>query len=614
MTARNFITRPGSQFLPEGTGSVERTVNSKLRDFVSVLDFIPESEHAAIKDYTSTYDCSDAIQAAVVANGSVFFPGGLYNTTKTINLTTDAGVTKRVQLVGEGGCSSRTKIEFEPAVEGDAAIRCNIGSTKFEGFYLNGPGADNRNSPEVGIDFRKPDLTGGDSQQGTDIKDLLISNFGKAGLYFCQQWLMQINLCRIISCGQRNPSVLSRTGGVVFDPTNSGLSGWSSSGVSLYDCYFASCSYGIYGDSAWNLTTKNCIFEYCSFPYYRNASGSTHHMITPWLEANGTPIVSEGDMIIEGGRGVSVSGSSYQGTCLVRVDSGVSIERSGVKQFSLDPNGDVSLGDDKTGVVMNGSGIFSGTTDFKLRLNPITASAPGEYIACGPTYRVGNGLSKLLVCRHGYWNNSTEEVTSIGTETGSSAGGAGFGVGSLVFYTGSSGNGDGGSTATERARITNDGDVYVNTTTNIGPGTVKIAGGAFVDDGLVVGSGGVIAQDPVGGSESRFVRATSGAGSMGTASSIDLSNYITSTIRSLVGYVYAATRDSLGHRTRTWKVYGKPGSLTIVLDIDDSSSGGGSTPVLTLTESSPSVLTMTPSWAFNGAGYTWTIDLALACS
>lgn len=39
MTARNFITQPGSQFLPEGTGAVERTVESKLQDVVSILDF-----------------------------------------------------------------------------------------------------------------------------------------------------------------------------------------------------------------------------------------------------------------------------------------------------------------------------------------------------------------------------------------------------------------------------------------------------------------------------------------------------------------------------------------------------------------------------------------------
>ena len=39
MVARNFITVPGEQFIAEGTGAVERTVESKLQDLVNVKDF-----------------------------------------------------------------------------------------------------------------------------------------------------------------------------------------------------------------------------------------------------------------------------------------------------------------------------------------------------------------------------------------------------------------------------------------------------------------------------------------------------------------------------------------------------------------------------------------------
>jgi hypothetical protein len=58
-------TAAGVQFTQAGTGAVERTVESKLQDVVSVLDFIPESEHADIKAGTSTYDATDDIQAAI---------------------------------------------------------------------------------------------------------------------------------------------------------------------------------------------------------------------------------------------------------------------------------------------------------------------------------------------------------------------------------------------------------------------------------------------------------------------------------------------------------------------------------------------------------------------
>ena len=91
-------------FTQSGTGAVQRTVESKLQDVVSVLDFIPESEHAAIKAGTSNYDCTADIQAAinalpgtfdVTANFSgnqysckpspiLFFPPGIYKVTSRL--------------------------------------------------------------------------------------------------------------------------------------------------------------------------------------------------------------------------------------------------------------------------------------------------------------------------------------------------------------------------------------------------------------------------------------------------------------------------------------------------------------------------------------------------
>ena len=73
-----------------GTGAVSRTVDSKLKDVVSVLDFIPVAEHAAIRAGTSTYDCKPGIQAAIdylftlLAKGDIYFPPGVYWAYSTI--------------------------------------------------------------------------------------------------------------------------------------------------------------------------------------------------------------------------------------------------------------------------------------------------------------------------------------------------------------------------------------------------------------------------------------------------------------------------------------------------------------------------------------------------
>lgn len=68
-------------FRQEGVGTVTRTILSKERERVSVLDFIPVAQHSAIFAGTSTYDAAQAILRASVAAGdfgTVELPGRLY--------------------------------------------------------------------------------------------------------------------------------------------------------------------------------------------------------------------------------------------------------------------------------------------------------------------------------------------------------------------------------------------------------------------------------------------------------------------------------------------------------------------------------------------------------
>ena len=93
-------------FVQNGTNSVKRTVQGKLRETVSIFDFIPETEHAAILNRTSTYDCADAIENAqehlspfpwrgsvratksgiTGARSKLQFPGGLYIIKRPVKL------------------------------------------------------------------------------------------------------------------------------------------------------------------------------------------------------------------------------------------------------------------------------------------------------------------------------------------------------------------------------------------------------------------------------------------------------------------------------------------------------------------------------------------------
>lgn len=78
-----------------GTGAVTTTVQTKLRESVSVFDFIPPAEHDAIRGGTSTYDCTaDFITAFnyIQLNGNANEFSGNWPTDKKWTLTGPAGV------------------------------------------------------------------------------------------------------------------------------------------------------------------------------------------------------------------------------------------------------------------------------------------------------------------------------------------------------------------------------------------------------------------------------------------------------------------------------------------------------------------------------------------
>ena len=92
-------------YLPSGTGAVATTVQTKLRESVSVLDFGA--------DPTGVADSTAAIQSAInyaatrsLVGGTVYLPPGSYKTSSTI-YTYGSGASGQVALVGAGLFSTR---------------------------------------------------------------------------------------------------------------------------------------------------------------------------------------------------------------------------------------------------------------------------------------------------------------------------------------------------------------------------------------------------------------------------------------------------------------------------------------------------------------------------
>ena len=79
-------------FLQAGTDAVYRTVQDKLREWVSVLDFIPASLHSGIRNGTNTTNLESYIQSAidsVSAGGSLYFPAGTYQVAAALSVVTN---------------------------------------------------------------------------------------------------------------------------------------------------------------------------------------------------------------------------------------------------------------------------------------------------------------------------------------------------------------------------------------------------------------------------------------------------------------------------------------------------------------------------------------------
>ena len=100
MSSQNFVTRPGSQFVQSGTGAVERTVESKLQDVVSVKDF------GAVGDGVA--DDTAAIQAAIdfacTSHRALYFPSS--KPAFYYKITSPLTITKPISIYGEGPIST----------------------------------------------------------------------------------------------------------------------------------------------------------------------------------------------------------------------------------------------------------------------------------------------------------------------------------------------------------------------------------------------------------------------------------------------------------------------------------------------------------------------------
>jgi hypothetical protein len=116
-------------FTQSGSGAVSRTVQAKLRDFVSVKDF------GAVGDGST--DDTSAIQAAMDTGNPVYFPPGTYKTTATLLMSTVAGIGQKLYGAGaareDNGTGTNVTI-----IQPTSAVSVALGLVAAGGISLRG--------------------------------------------------------------------------------------------------------------------------------------------------------------------------------------------------------------------------------------------------------------------------------------------------------------------------------------------------------------------------------------------------------------------------------------------------------------------------------------------
>lgn len=125
----NFAASGGSAligYLPAGAGAVATTVQSKLRESVSIFDFMSAAEVADVQAGTLLLDCTSAFNTALAASKNIYFPPGKYRFNSTITITGARGLVLRgaaaALLAGGTGYTGTTELVFDNAPSGSNGI------------------------------------------------------------------------------------------------------------------------------------------------------------------------------------------------------------------------------------------------------------------------------------------------------------------------------------------------------------------------------------------------------------------------------------------------------------------------------------------------------------
>ena len=229
-----------------GSGAVTRTVQSRLRDFVSVKDF------GAVGD--GVIDDTAAIQAAIDASDGVYFPSGTYRINSKISFSKSisiVGSDKNAAIIHSYVDDYAIEITY---VAGNSTLLENL-SIEYKGSGSNG----------AGVYYFGPTTN--------TFANLILRDFPQQAFHFVQAVQARMSNCTIINCGVGVDVDGGVTNGITLAMNELYIAGGTTgilftnnptSAIHLENCIFENLTTGISAPGGAGGLCVNCWFESCT--------------------------------------------------------------------------------------------------------------------------------------------------------------------------------------------------------------------------------------------------------------------------------------------------------------------------------------------------------------
>ena len=256
-------------YLPAGTSAVATTVQAKLRETVSVFDFMTAAQITDVQANTYTLDVSSQIQTAINSGATcVTFPPGSYRLNSSISIAAGSAIK---DIIGIGSVT----LKFYTSVA-SSVFEIQVGKQflNFKNLYLLSNGTKSDGYATYGI------LSTSNSY--VSFESIRAANFSGAGLELRQCVYANVNNFVANSCFY----------GLSFQKYLS----IQSTSVQVDRAYVSGCTRGITQSGAVDMIYSGIVMEYCGSTTTTDGAlhldGGTAIFDFPYFEANYRNIVA----------------------------------------------------------------------------------------------------------------------------------------------------------------------------------------------------------------------------------------------------------------------------------------------------------------------------------